>query len=364
MIIQREYRDKHMKRSYFSMIAAVAVLVTIVLSSCGGDAANSAMENKGNGEQNPVTVSVMEIQASDFSEILQLTGTIASFEDINVPSDEGGRVLQWLVPRGAAVRKGQTLVQLDSAIARATYDAALAQFNIASNNYERQKRVFEQQGISELQLNTLQYQRDAAKAQMDMALERLARTRIKSPINGTLNMRYVETGEMSAPGMPIAHIVNTDRLKIDAGVPERYAGSFAKGDKVEFTVDAFPEESYTGTVGFIAAAVNKDNRSIPVEIFITSAGGRLKPEMIAALRLTLGSRSNVIAIPEDYVLKTNIDEFVVYIVDGDVARERNVTLGPWSQGRVLITDGLEAGDKLITIGFQNVADGQPVLVRQ
>lgn len=365
MLMKQPHSDRvfEMKRRLFISLLLLILTATGLLTSCGDDKAESAQKAETDSRSSAVTVSVIDIAPSDFSEVLQLTGSIASFEDVNVPADEGGRVLRWFVQRGASVRKGQVIAQLDSAIARATYDAALAGYNIAQTNYEKQKRVFDQQGISELQLKTLQYQRDAAKAQMDMSRERLERTRIKSPINGVLNIRYVDAGEMSAPGAPIAHVVNTAALKIDGGVPERYAGNFSRGDKVSFTVDAFSGQNFSGTVSFIGAAVNKDNRSIPIEVLIRNAGGKLKPEMIAAMRITLSSSKNVIAIPEDYVVKTNIDEFSVFVLDGDVARERRVTLGGSSEGRVVITDGLDIGDKLITLGFQNVADGQPVLVK-
>lgn len=348
------------------MILTLSVLLLTaagLLSACGDKQANSAQQPSEKDAENAVTVSVMEVRTGDFAEVLQLTGIVASFDDVKVPSDEGGRVLHWLVPRGASVRKGQVLVVLDSAIARATYDAALAQYNIAQTNYEKQKRVYEQQGISELQLKTLQYQRDAAKAQLDMSRERLERTKVKSPINGVLNERFVENGEMSGPGLPIAHVVNTGNLKIEAGVPERFAGNFRSGDKVTFTVDALPGQKFHGTVGFVAAAVNKDNRTIPIEVLVAGAGGKLKPEMIAALNIVLAAQRDVIAIQSDYITKTNIDEFSVYVVEDGVARERKISIGGSSRGKVLISSGLNAGDKLITLGYQNVADGQPVFVK-
>jgi len=281
-----------------------------------------------------------------------------------VPADEGGRVLSWLVPLGGSVRSGQVLVQLDSVLLRAQYDAALAQYNIAQTNFEKQEKVYEEQGISELQLKTLQYQRDAAKAQMEMARERLDRTRVKSPIDGKLNARLVEAGEMSLPGAPIAHVVNTRQIKLEAGIPERYAASFRVGDPVSFTVDAIAGEEFSGIISFVGSAVNQDNRTIPVEARVANAGGKLKPDMIAAMTIRLRERENSIVVPEDYIIKSDLDEFVVYVEKDGVAKERAVTIGGTSRGDVLILDGLQPGDRLITFGQQNVSDGQPVIVKQ
>lgn len=350
-----------MKRIFVIPTLLLATVTMLALSSCGKN--NSEAAAAGNGEIPAVTVSVMELKPTEFNEIIDVTGSIASPEDAMVPADEGGRVLQWLVPLGARVRAGQVMVQLDSAIVRSSFDAAAAQYNLAQTNYERQKKVFEEQGISELQLKTLQYQRDAARAQMDMSRARLERTRVKSPFNGMLNARIVDVGEMSAPGMPIAHVVNIDRLKIQAGIPERYASSFRRGDKVQFSVDTYPGQLFNGSIRFVGAAVNKDNRSIPVEVDIAGHNGQLKPDMIAKMKIRLGGRAQSIVVPEDYISKTEKNEFVAYVEIDGVAHERKVKISASSKGSMLISEGLGSGDRLITFGHQNVADGQRVIVK-
>ena len=105
-----------------------------------------------------------------------------------------------------------------------------------------------------------------------------------------------------------------------------------------------------------------NNRTIPVEIRIGSGGGKIKPEMIADLRVSLQSTDESIAIPSDYVQEVDINEHVVYVEKDGVAKKRIVKLGPSSDGSVLIEKGLQAGERLITLGFQHVADGQKIVV--
>jgi multidrug efflux pump subunit AcrA (membrane-fusion protein) len=85
--------------------------------------------------------------------------------------------------------------------------------------------------------------------------------------------------------------------------------------------------------------------------------------MIASMRIRLRARENSIVIPQDYIIKSDLETFVVYVEQDGVARERAVTIGGTSRGNVLILDGLKTGDRLITFGQQNVADGQPVTVK-
>ena len=353
-----------MKRITILPVAALLLAAACAVISCGNETAESTNEGSTNGEVPKVTVRVMEIEEQPFRQVIDITGTVASEGDVRVPADEGGRVLSWLVPLGGNVRRGQVLVQLDSVLFRAQYDAALAQYNIARTNFEKQEKVYEEQGISELQLKTLEYQRDAAKAQMELARERLDRTRVKSPIDGTLNAQLVEAGEMSMPGAPIAHVVNTRTIKLEAGIPERYAASFKVGDAVTFTVDAISDDEFSAVITFVGAAVNQDNRTIPVEARVTNAGSTLKPDMIAAMTVRLRERENSIVVPEDYIIKSDLDEFVVYVEQDGLARQRTVRVGGSSRGDVLILDGLQPGDNLITFGQQNVSDGQPVIVKQ
>lgn len=341
---------------------ALVLVAGSLLQGCGKEEAESAPAGGRNGEH-IVSVKTENIEEMPFIETIQVTGTVAAYEDVMVPADEGGRVLKWRVPLGARVSRGQVLVLLDTAIVRAAFDAAKAQYNIAQTSYLKQKKVYEQEAISELQLKTLEYQRDAALAQMNLSKERLDRMSIRSPINGVLNKRLVEEGEMSGPGLPIAHVVNTSTLKIVAGVPERYANSFRLGDRVEFTVDAVPGKTFKGKISFVGAAVEKDNRTVPIEVHVQQSGSELKPDMIASMEITLSTRANSIVIPEDYVQTVNIDEFIVYVLEDSVARERKVKVGGSSGGKVLITAGLEAGEELITLGHQNVANNQRVSVK-
>lgn len=352
-----------MKRISLIPFLLLPVALFFGLAGCGEEQSESAGDG-GNSDIPATPVSIMELTLTDFNEVINVTGTIASYEDVMVPSDEGGRVLQWLVPLGARVRSGQILVQLDSAIVRANYDAAVAHYNIAQTNYKRQINVFKEQGISELQLKTLEYQRDAARAQMEMSRVRLERTRVKSPINGMVNARLIDGGEMSAPGQPIAHVVNTDRLKILAGIPERHANSFRVGEEVSFTVDAASGNTFRGVIRFIGAAVVSDNRTVPVEVDIIGGQSKLKPDMIATMTVTLRGRTESIVIPEDAALKTERDEVVAFVFEDNIARERKLTIGGTNKGRMLVTGGLQAGDRLITAGQQSIADGQAVVVTQ
>jgi len=350
--------------TYFkAVILSIIVLSAgIFTAGCGNSNAETPKKETPDANQ-AINVKTMEIIPETFNEVIHITGSIASYEDVMVPAEEGGRVVEWLVPRGASVRAGQVIARLDDALMKSGYLAADAQYKIAQTNFEKQQKVYEENGISELQAKTSEFQRDAAKAQADLSKARLEKMSIKSPINGIVDARLVHAGEMIGLGMPIAHIVNLGRLKVEAGIPERYASSFKVGDHVAFSIDALPGEKFRGNIVFVGSAVNRDNRAIPVEVSVTQKAGRLKPDMIAAMDVTLDAVPNAIVIHEDYVQNVDLNKFVVFVAEGNTAHERVITISANNDGKILVKSGLKAGEKLITLGFQNVTDGQTISIQ-
>ena len=330
------------------------------LSSCGKSEGAEQTGTKDSSQA--VTVKTETVAAQKFTETIHLTGTLAAFDDITVPAEEGGRLVKWDVPRGGHVKKGQVIARIDDALLRAGYDAANAQYQIAEMNAMKQAQVYKEQGISEFQIRSIEYQRDAAKAGADLSKARLEKCAIKSPVNGTLDYQFIDAGEMVGPGMPAARVVDVSRLKILAGVPERYAGSFRVGDQVRFTVDAFPGQTFAGRLTYVGAAVSKDNRAIPVEVTVTGGGGKLKPDMIANMTIELATRTDVIAVREDYLQQVEKGRFVLFVENNGIAEERKVDVGGSNGALIQIRSGLSVGDKLITMGFQNVANGQKLVV--
>lgn len=350
---------------HLSITAAAAMLILIggtVITAC--KSSNAENEKTKNEKPEPVVyVQAKKIQPEKFTKTIQLTGSVLSMNDIVVPAEESGRVLTWYVSKGANVQKGQVIGQIDSVRQRAAYDAATAAFRIAEINYEKQKKAFEEQAVSELQLKTLEYQRDAARAQMELARQQYLKTRIVSPANGIVNERFVDEGEMIGAGMPAAQVVDVHQLKVAAGVPERYAGDLLPGAPVEFTVDAYPDETFKGKIGFIAPSVSSENRSIPVEIYVNNPSGKLKPLMIAKIQLRLKSDEKAIVISQDIVQLVDMNRLVVFVAKDGRAEERIVQVDGTDGKNVRIVKGLQIGDDLITVGYQNLMHNQKVIIQ-
>lgn len=352
--------DATMKQYYVFFATALVFTAAAIFSSCSKP---DAKADAGNArKEQAVSVHVEEIKLSPFTDAIHVTGVVKAFEDVMLSPEESGVVKEWKVQKGRAVKKGEILALLKDDILQPSYDAANAQYKLSELNFDKQTKVYAEQGISELQIKSSEYNRDAAKAQASIMAARLERSRLRSPINGILNDRFVDEGEFAPPAMPIAHLVNTSRVKIAGEVPEIQSANITFGATVFVTVDVYPNDILTGTISYIAAAVSASNRTLSVETVIPNPKNKLKPEMIARMRIVRSAKRNTLLISENIIQLVDRNKYIVYVEKSGKAEERIVKLGGRQGKMVEILDGLKPGDRIITVGFEKLVSGQLVTI--
>jgi len=341
------------------LLVIVVLLSCLILTSCG----KSGTDNSAAKVQ-PINVKIEVLKPMRLVDAIQVAGTVKASEDVNMTPEEGGVVKEWKAKKGQAVKKGDLICVLKDEVIKAGYDAAEAQYKMADLNLEKQQKVFDQQGISELQLKNLMYGRDAAKANADLMKARWERTQLRSPFDGIVDNTIPNAGDFAPPGVPIARIVNTSIIKIQADVPELYSGSVLPGTQAIITFDAVPNDTLNGKVGFVGSTVSASNRALQVEIVLPNPRQKIKPEMVAKVKLLRETKANAILVSENIVQLVDRDRSIVYVENAGKAEERRVKLGGRQGNLVEVLEGLNAGDHLIVTGFQKVLNGSPVIVTQ
>ena len=334
----------------------VLIMVGLLLASCRQSASNNGRTIP------PVDIRIEVVSPETFQDVIQVAGTVKAVEDVNLSPEEGGVVKEWKVKKGQTVRKGDLVVILKDDMLKAGWNAAQAQYQMAELNLEKQKNVYEEKGISELQYKTLQYTRDAAKANADLMKARWEHTQLRSPIDGVVDNTVPNEGDFAPPGMALARIVNTSSMKIQAEVPEMYAGSFALGVPASFTFDALPGDTLHGNASFVGSTVSAVNRTLQVEFVVRNTDRKLKPELVAKVRLVRRTRTNAVLVSENLVQLVDRDRMIVYVENGGKAEERRLKLGARQGIKLEVLEGLNVGDRLIVSGQQKLIDGSPVIV--
>ncbi len=361
-------RQIHAIAKGFHQGVGLLALVALAVPGCSGGEAEAKSDTQDTELTNVrvINVEAIPVTLTEFTGYIRVTGEVEAMYDVTISAEESGRVESFLVEKGSRVRRGQAIARLESDLLSAQVDEARASARLAREEYERQRQLWEEDSIgTEMVFLQRRYTSEMASARLTSLEERLEKTEILAPVTGTFEEKFLEVGEMAMPGAPVARLVAIDRLKIVAGVPERYARSVAAGDEARVTFDIFPGQEYFGEVSFVGASVDPRSRAFRIEILLDNPEGVMKPAMVANLRVERERLSDVIAIPQQ-VLMRSAEGYKVFIAEAQgnryTARARTVELETASGDRVVIGNGLQVGDLLVTVGHQLVDDGSPIRI--
>jgi membrane fusion protein, multidrug efflux system len=342
--------------------AVLLVLITTVLIGCGKGGEEPKTEESAQDKQKLPIVKVMDVTTSSFSENLNVVGIVKPFAMAKISSEEGGLITVLNKEKGSYVRRGEIIARIKKDVEIATFEQTEAQLELARMNYEKQKALYEDNATTEVQYLTAKWQYEAAVRGQDVLKTRLKTGFIRSPINGFVNEKYMNRGEMTAPGSPIINVIDISSVKISAGIPERFIEQIKMGQQVTVTVDVLPGVEFTGKINYIAPSLSAVNRTLEIEVIINNRDKILKPEMSANVEVTQATNNNAVVLPQDYIIDFGENNKYVFVLEGDVAKKRMINIGGREGNNVMISSGLNPGDKLIYEGFQQLADNDKVQV--
>ena len=362
-------------------------LAFVILASCGGASSNTAKLEKLKVNQaelsneisalekeisksNPeaITVRKKEIVTTTlaprkFDYFVQTQGMVESEDNILVSAEAMGVITSVLVKEGQRVQRGQVLAQIDNKITLRSIEEVKSGLQLATTIYEKQKNLWDQKIGTEVQFLQAKNNKEGLEKRLATLNEQLDMARIKTPINGTIEQVNVKIGENAAPGAPAFRVINTTNLKIVASVSEAYVTSIKNGDKVKVSFPALNKE-IDARVTFVGRNINPLSRSFPVEIDLPSLAD-LRPSMTAVLRVIFNTEEEALCVPINVVQEIN-GKKIVYVAEMDgqqlVARRKEIEVGGVYDNLAEVKSGLKQGDKVITVGYQGLNDGEFVKI--
>lgn len=307
-------------------------------------------------------VIVKELQTTRFDHFVQTQGLIESEDNIQVSSKTAGVISNVLVKEGDVVRKGQTLAQVDNSIILSSIEEVKASLELAQTVFERQKNLWDQKIGTEVQFLQAKNSKEGLEKRLASLSEQNDQTRIKSPINGVVDEVTVKAGQNIMPGQPAVRVVNDSDLKVKANISEAYVLSIKKGDRVMVTVPDLKKE-IEAKVTFVGRNIDQLSRTFAIEAKVPS-GDFLRPNMSVILKVVYKSFPSATVVPVSVVQQVN-GEKVVYIAtqknNQTVATKKSVIVDGVFDGKAQV-QGLNTGDKVITVGFQGLSDGQVIKI--
>lgn len=355
------------------------------LSACGGGAPDKAAQlaalkdqkakieaeiaalekelGPANGSEKRVkTVGLMEVTPGAYRHYIDLQGKVDAEENVPVTAKMPGTLTRIYVKNGDAVRKGQLLAQVDDAVLLKQLAELENQLKTAEDIYNRQKSLWDQKIGTEVQFIQAKSQKESLENAIATMKENWSNTKIYAPINGTVDMVVLKTGQAISPGLPLCNIVNLSDLKVVGDVTEAYASKVRKGDQV---VVFFPDlkKEITTRITYVSKTINPSTRTFSVECTLPS-GEDYRANMIAVMKIIDYQNPNAITVPVNLIQTAEDGDFIMAAEKtGEkqaVAKKVNITQGSNYNGIVEIKNGLKKGDFVISTGFQDINNGEAI----
>ncbi|WP_298646248.1 efflux RND transporter periplasmic adaptor subunit [uncultured Proteiniphilum sp.] len=355
-------KSKNRIRLYYMAFILLAEIIMISCYSCKG--------NKDNKIQWLTAI----VERQDISNMVTCTGTLEPISTVDVGTQVSGRVDKIYFDYNSVVSQGELLAELDQTVLLATLSSAKSSMATAKSeleykekNYERFKVLYEKQLISSSDYEEALYSYQKAQNDYNVGVSNyqtaetnLGYAKIYSPINGVILSREVEEGQTVAASFetPTLFTIANDltKMRVIAKVDEADMGDIAAGQRVTFTVDAFPYQEFTGSTTQVRLSPTTTNNVVTYEVVVDAPndGLKLKPGMTATCTIYTLDKPEVLTVPSQAVNfnpgnKTlNENDTVVWVLDqNNILVRREVKTGNSNNVHTEILSGLSEGEKVV-----------------
>lgn len=321
--------------------------------------------------QPPTTVTTTEVKQDTWQPTLTAVGSVTAVQGVQISAEVAGTVKHIAFESGAAVQKGDLLVELDTGVEQAQLRSAIASVELAHANQERTRDLRGKKMIAQADLDTAEAQAKQAEAQIDNIQAVIAKKTIRAPFAGRVGIRQVNLGQFLNTGDPIVTLQALDPVYVDFSMPQQRLAQLKTGLTVQVSTDAFPERNFKGALTAINPEVDTVTRNVRLQATLANPQGLLRPGMYVDVAAVLPAIEAVRVIPATAVLYAPYGDSVFVVEDqrdektgktGKVLNQRFVRLGKTRGDFVIVESGLDVGQTIVTTGVFKLRNGMAVVI--
>lgn len=308
----------------------------------------------------PLRVSGHVVKTGIHENKLFLSGTLRANEEAALVSEASGKIILLNIEEGASVTKDQLLVKINDAELQAQLKKLKSQEKISESREARLKELLQIKGISQEEYDQAQNELNNTRAEMEMVKAQILKTEIRAPFSGTIGLKNISPGNYVTPNTIVATLQQTNPIKVDFSVPERYVSLVRKGGLIRFTTESSKEINEARIVA-VEPRIDIDTRTIKVRALCESSKGVLVPGLFAKIEIVLQETENSIMIPSEALVPV-LKGYKVFLSKNGKAMESNVITGARSDSTVQIFEGILPGDTLIVSGLMQIRNQADVII--
>ena len=307
----------------------------------------------------PVLTDTVKYQqtAQEFS----VTGTFSPSQEIAVTAETQGRIISINAEPGISVKKSQVLASLENEVFAAQLE--LAKFNLekAEKNADRYKKLSQGDAATMQQYESAKQDFEIAQSTYTSAKVDYENTFIKAPFDGIITKRYIDKGAYVSSGSPVFDLIKINQLKFIAKLTASEADQVKKGQLVRLSVDAYPGINYNGRISAVIVKADLSKR-YDVEIEVDNQAGKLiKPGMFGTVALGRHAGEKALVISRK-AIAGSIKNSEVFLVKGDSVNLQKIRITPLNDKQVIVTEGLNVGDVVVTSGQISLVNGSKIKI--
>lgn len=311
----------------------------------------------------PTTVEAVQVSTSTMQSSVRAVGTLLAEASAVLRAEVPGQILQVHFAEGQPVRKGAKLFSIEATVLEAEVNEARANAERSTAAFERASEMYGKKLISANDYDTAQANMNVDVARLLSSQAKLSKTVIRAPFDGFVGLREINIGDYATVGQAVVDVVQLDPLRVEFSVPETLLPKIRADQPIDVTVDAYPDESFSGTITAVAPRIDVQGHSVAVRASLPNPDLKLRPGFFVRVNVTLAEKADALLIPEEAIWPIGQDKTVYIVVDGK-AHQRKVTLGERLPGQVEILSGLAVGEFVVTAGQMKLYEGAAVQMQE
>lgn len=311
-----------------------------------------------------IKVSVTPLKSEVFENFIEVTGKVEAELDVDVSPESAGVIREIYVTEGEWINKGDLMAKLNSEMLERSMEELEVQFDLAKTNYERQKRLWDQNIGSEMEFLTAKNNKESLEKRIESLKAQLSMSEVRSPESGIVDIIYQKKGNIGSPQVPFAKVINTNKIKIYGDISESYITKIHQGDKVSIKFPALGQ-SIDAKIDQIGNTIDPNNRTFRVRINLSNPNNTIKPNLVSIITLRDYINKSAIVVPSLYI-KEDFNGHYTYIVEKkgtkNVAKKVYVTPGVTNNNNTEVIDGLNEGMLVVSEGYNQITNGTLVQI--
>jgi membrane fusion protein (multidrug efflux system) len=319
----------------------------------------------------PTTVSSATVKEEDWPPVLSSVGSVSAVQGAVVATELAGVVAEVNFQNGAVAKKGDVLVRLDASAEEGQLKSAEADLELARANLQRTRDLAARKVVSKQELDSAESAFRQKQGSVDQMGSMITKKEVRAPFDGQLGIRQVNIGQSIEARTPIVALTALDPVYVDFALPQQELPKLSDGLEARVHSDALPGREFKGRLTAMNSMVDTTTRNVSLQATLENPDHALRPGMFAKVEIVLPEKSKTLVIPGSAVSYAPYGDSVFVIEkkkdpktgkESQTIRQQFVRVGEARGDFVAITEGLKAGETIVSTGVFKLRNGMPVTI--